>query len=54
MAKPIDPKFMKLWFGADPAVDADVKKHFLEDLEFASANSGGTFDAITLDPQVNI
>jgi uncharacterized protein (DUF924 family) len=45
---------MKMWFGADPAVDADIKERFLDDLELVSTNAGGAFDALTLDSHVSI
>lgn len=46
--RPLEAKFSKLWFGADPSVDSEIRAKFLPDFELAISS---TSEPLFSDPQ---
>lgn len=52
LSKPLDAKLVKLWFSADPAVDAQIRADFLADWEQLRLNTNNLYHSLTEDPKV--
>lgn len=49
---PLDTKYLRLWFGADPQVDRSLKDLFMDDLLKICQNKDGLYDSLTEEPHV--
>lgn len=51
--RPLENRFANLWFGADAAVDGQLRTSFLADLERVEKNTDGIYDSLTEEPTVS-